>query len=606
MKSKRPLFTSICYVSAFLAAAPFLPATETATMSAPASPGNPYWPMTATVLRSCLNKPDKEQFSEKELAHKIFWYAWGGTAPQSTAKDKAELITKASMAWDALVQLNKEKGKESPLGSFWSHLQLLESLRYLKKAPGINPQKWEEWAGSLRPYIEDSYRDYGHATDANWATKAAKVYPNADAQHAAVMSAAWLVYGDQKYKENAHEFIAAMDTQLRSPGAWLYYCKSTPIPLYHGFEIIFLGRCYQLTGDPLAADQIIRTKDYYPYTYSPENTVEFSTSPWWKQMWNPSGGPYHAVEMVAWLTGDGRNRWFADLRAKSFARHYWIVYCGEAYDAAAQKGLPTPEPFPDQYIVKDDSIDGFRGRFGTFSWAGARGKNAMSFASAMIANSKLPNGYDAYLQFAHIGIPISGMDGKAYYNSLRLVANPELIPTPGQSIVNKDSATLQVSYIPRLQANPEKEYNDWMVKENWLFTKQGLVGILSVRALQDRPEALPKGVLRFGPETRPHLMRGTDFSYGSLKGRILQSDFDKIEMRNGSPDQHEKEPHVEIHLTVTSLDSKSIVRGKTFSFAVLITPEEGLPAQITENSAGGWKITLGNMEYTLPTTPESN
>ena len=282
---------------------------------------NPYWPMANRSVAAVLALSD-EQLSQKNRATNLFWLAWGYTAPQSKSLGKAEVLEKCVRLWDDIAARYTAQQKPDDFkGGFWDHLPLLESLRYLESVDAIDATKKAAWKAALRPQIEEDYREYGHATAHDWATVAAKHYPNADAQHLAVMYLAYLVYGDEKFKTNAQEFTRAMEKHLRPPGAWEYYLGSTPIPLYHGFEIMFLGRYHQLSRDPLAAAMIRRTVDYYPYTYVPENTVEYSSAPWWKQMWDPTGGPYHAPEIVAVLTGDGRNRWFADLRSKTYSQY---------------------------------------------------------------------------------------------------------------------------------------------------------------------------------------------------------------------------------------------------------------------------------------------
>ena len=259
-----------------------------------------------------------------------------------------------------------------------------------------------------------------------------------------------------------------------------------------------------------------------------------------------------------------------------------MVYCGEAWNPNVE-----PQPFPDQFVIADPSVDGVRGRFGNFSWVGSRGKNAMSFAGCLVADAKLPLGYDGYLQFAHIGIEVPGASGKPYYQSLRMVADPAQAPTPGSQVVARDYAALAVSYVPRLQIKPETSHDDWRVVEMWLFTPQAVIGALEATALKDAPDALPQGLLRLGPLARPHALEGETFRAGNLRGRLLGHNFSRVEMQEGAPDQYYQKKHWEVRFTLQPR-SAPVRRGEKFFTIVQFSPDNlsVAPAQVSK------KVTL--------------
>lgn len=558
---------------------------------------NPYWPMANRAAGNVLALDDAKLLKEGEGAN-AFWLTWALVSPESKYQGQTAVREKLIRVWNAITERLRKSDtmEEKKDGNFWNQMPLLESLHWLNGAQGIPAEKLAVWKAALQPDIERTWREYGHKSDTNWATQAALDYPNADAQHAAVMMAASLVYGEEKYRVNAEKFVQAMKKHLRPPGAWRYYLNSVPIPLYHGFELIFLGRYYQLSRDPLAAEQIKETVNYYPYTYAPENTVEYSSSPWWKQMWNPVGGPYHAVEFAAWLCGDGRNRWLADLRARTFFPHYWVAYCGEAWDAAGDKRA-HPEPFPDRYIVEDPSIDGLRGRFGSFSFVGSRGKNAQSFGGCMVADAGLRNGYDGYLQSARLGVTVPGAESKPYYDSLRLVAEPKDEPVTGGQVLGDGFAAMAAVYEPRLQTRAEGHEGDWQVLERWLFTPDGVVAIFEITALQNHPAGQPEGFIRLGPMDRPHQLDHQSFQVGNLHGRLLMSEGFRAEAGEGAPDQHGKESRFEIRLKL-AVNPGEILKGQRWAYAVYFGPtaDENTSLRLQEGIA---RISLGSSEYEL-------
>lgn len=571
---------------------------------------NPYWAMANRNVARTVAFTDSELL--KDSASNAFWLAWGYTAPQSETRGNKEMLGRLIALWDWVANVKAQEGAKShfedaekqkdPKANFWNTLPFIESLLILRNANAVPLAQQRAWAASLLPFIEDDFREYGHATKRGWASAAAKNYPNADAQHLAAMYAAYKVYGDERFKENAREFVAAMESHLRAPGAWLYYLGSTPIPLYHGFEIMFLGRYYQMSGDERAADMIRRTKDYYPYTYVPENTVEYSSSPWWKQMWNSTGGPYHAPEIVAWLAGDGRNRWFADLRTKLSLRHSWVAYCGEAWDAGAANRA-TPEPFPDRYIVPDSSIDGLRGRFGSFSFVGSRGKNTGSFGGCMLADASLPSGYDGYMQLAHIGVEISGKAKAPYYEALRLVADPAEIPTPGAQLIEKDFAALAVRYIPRAQLTPDISFDDWQSEETWLFTPNAVVAVMKVTALKDSPETYPQGIVRLGPASRPTGLDNNKFFVGNLHGQILLTDFPKVELSEGSSDQYSKETRSEIRLRLQPRPAR-VSKGDHWLYAMVLSPQKDISVLVERKDDSSFVATVDGTGYNVTFFPD--
>jgi hypothetical protein len=475
-------------------------------------------------------------------------------------------------------------------------MALLESLLLLKEVDGIPAERITAWKDALRPAVENGWRRYGHKMDGSWATRAAKEYPNADAQHAAVMIAAHLVYGDEKYRKNAEEFVRAMAEYLRPPGAWLYYLGSTPIPMYHGFELIFLGRYYQLSQDPFAAEQIRLTKDYYPYTFVPENTVEGTSTPSWKDGWNPTGGPYHAVEMVAWLAGDPYNRWFADLRARSHARHYWVAYCGEAWDAAGPDRA-DPLPFPDKYIIPDESIDGLRGRFGRFSFMGGRGIRITGFGSAMVADASLPSGYDGFLHLARLGISVPEAKNQPLSHSIRMFGGVEG-PAPGGRVIAADHAVLAAQFEPRTEVAPEAPaLNDWLVTERWLFSADGVVAAFEAVAQKDAPEGLPEGLIMLGPAGRPAALDGERFFMGNLHGRLIQTEGFGV-----SWSEAKKAKGLERFFAIRlgcNPPSGQVREGDSWKYAVLFSPKKDASVSVEFLSSGHLSVDLEGNQYQI-------
>jgi len=550
---------------------------------------NPYWPMANRSVSRTLALSEDQLMAEDKLVENAFWLAWGLAASQSQYTNSDIVRAKCVRVWDVVAKRLAAPHVDK-LGA-WIQLPLLETLLVLKNEGGIDEEKKSQWSAALHPLIEKTYVEYGLNGVERFA---ARSYPNADAQHAAVMYAGYLVYHEDKYKKNAAEFVLAMEVFLRPPGAWLYHRGSVPVPLYHSFELIFLGRYYQFSRDPLAASLIRRTKDYYPYVFTPQDTVEYSSSTWWKQVWSAQVGALHAPEIAAWLCGDGRNRWFADQRATVYMDELSNVYCAEAWDEGTAT-RPAPEAFPDRFIIEDQSISGLRGRFGLFSFVGSRGKSVMSFGGCLLDGA---HGYNGYLQVARLGIGAPGNEGKPYYDALRLVGCPIGDEVHGGQVIADDFAALAAEYRPRLQVEPDVPNEKWKVLERWLFTERGVVATFEATALCDSSGSYPEGLIRLGPLQQPHGLEGAIFHVGSLQGRLLALDGFQPTMGIGAPDQNGHDRRIEMRLKPDPSPAH-VQKGQKWRYAVLFAPNQPPDASVDFEKDDSLFISLNGRKYHL-------
>jgi hypothetical protein len=560
---------------------------------------NPYWPMANQAVKGVVALPEAELLTEQH-GNNAFWLTWGLTSPHSTFPNRDSLREKLLQVWDtAAVRLRQGNANS---GNMWNLLAALDSLLMLEKRKAIPQDRINEWKEALRPPVDTMREEVGSKSDLNWATKSAFQYPNMDAQVAAIMAAASLVFQDQKYAETAKAFAHGMRDYLYAPGEWRYYRDSTPIPIYHGTELMYLGRYYQLLRDPEAAKLIRATKDYYPYVFETENAAEYTSAPWWKQMWHSLGAQYHATEIAALLCGDGRNRWYADQRAKRFHPYYWVAYAGDAWEEGAATRV-APEPPPETFLIDAPSVTGLRGRFGKFSFVGSRGKQAMGFGGCMMVDRSIDAlHYDGYLQFARMGITIPGKEQLPYLQRLLLLPDSSQAPVPGGHVIGEGFAALTARFQPApptIDPNPEQALqSDWEILERWLFTPNGIVGVLEAKALKDQPIGLPEGILRLGPLARPHEWNPDGaFHVGNLHGRFLAMSGFTLSSTE-SEDINQKEKRWELQLRLASPPT-TIKAGETWSFAVALFPKPDATAKIVKNDDETLVVTLDGTDYRL-------
>ena len=102
---------------------------------------------------------------------------------------------------------------------------------------------------------------------------------------------------------------------------------------------------------------------YYPYAVEPGGVPEYYTDSFWKHTWSSVSaiGP----EIVAGVTGDGQNKQVANVALQHKQPDtYYAIYAGSAFRDLPARLQPGP------FIRYDRNIEGPRGRFGRFSWAG--------------------------------------------------------------------------------------------------------------------------------------------------------------------------------------------------------------------------------------------
>jgi|GEM_PF-2881476 len=560
---------------------------------------NPYWPMANKAVAEVARLPENGLLTEKHGGH-AFWLAWGSTSPHSTFADKPLLREKLVRVWDAAAE-RLEKA-DAATGNMWNLLPALDSLLMLQRAEAFPEATLAGWKAALRPPVEKIRTEVGGKSGSHWVSTAAFEYPNADAQHAAIMQAASLVYAEPEFAQTARAFAHGMRDHLYAPGEWRYYRDSTPAPVYHGTELMFLGRYYQLSRDPEAAELIRATKDYYPFVFATENAAEYTSAPWWKQIWNSLGAQYHATEIAAWLCGDGMNRTMADRRAKRSQPYYWVAYAGEAWEEGAARRA-TPEALPEAFIIEAPAITGIRGRFGNFSFVGSRGKQAAGFGGCLLVDRALaPQQEDGYLQFARMGITIAGRENRPYAQRLRFLPDPSRAPVPGGHVIGEGFAALAARFQPvppTIDPNPAQARRaDWEVVEQWLFTPRGIVGILEARALRDRPSGLPEGIVRLGPLRRPHEWdRGGTFRVGNLHGRFLRRTGFELDAAE-TPDPNGQDRRLELQLRLARKPPE-ITAGQRWSYAVYLAPVSDPAASLVRHEDGSLSIALDGSEYRL-------
>ncbi len=314
------------------------------------SPDNPYIP----ALRNFANQ-DFAAMNKNEK-HRLIFLTWSLFDPASKYFKNAELREKLFNAFDA-VTVEREK---SPSG-FWTILEDSEVFNLWRVYGELTPEQLKTWKERLRPSYEKSLKDITDQTQ--WMSKAA----NTLFQTAMALEFGAIIYEEldprdpdpARWRAQARKNIErALEIQLPG-GAFSYINTSGPDPIYFNFDTAHLGRYYQLTADPKAAEALKKMANWASAAMISGQLTPFSST-WWKHVVG-TGGPYTGFEHVAALTDNPLALHLMEQRRSYIQPYIWSF--GNMY-AYKKRPLP-PAPSRDRCTM-DRNANGPALRIGNY------------------------------------------------------------------------------------------------------------------------------------------------------------------------------------------------------------------------------------------------
>ncbi|MEI8197580.1 MAG: hypothetical protein WCI73_16925, partial [Phycisphaerae bacterium] len=298
-------------------------------------PANPYLKMTGhfvararpIVAKSMADPQGKAEGSE------VFWLVWDSVAPQGAHRHDAAFRTEALAALDRWTRQLEAK----PAG-YWDILAALEAVSLVSRN-GQDAAQVKVWIERLRPSIAANYRCNEEQKDwPSWA-------PNTLFQSTAILTlAADLFQSARPNDADPAKWRAMAQVCLRRAlphqlpgGAFSYIRDSGPDPVYYNFDSTFLGRYWQLSGDPIALQALQRMAGQ-SRSVTRCGMLDAVASPWWKHIWG-TGGPYHGPEITATLSRDPLTKGVATLRQTVGQPFYFTYYPMLFWDPS----IPTKE-----------------------------------------------------------------------------------------------------------------------------------------------------------------------------------------------------------------------------------------------------------------------
>ncbi len=481
----------------------------------------------------------------RDLRHRT----WAALDPRSTldAASRTQLLEQAVAQIDGLARQAQDgtSGKAGdPNMARFLLAPLLYSVLDLREAGAVPPEKISGWLEVFRPGVDFQYEQYGGNTDKNWDTRLAGGYPNMDAAYVLVMGLASKLYDEPRYAEDAETFVGYIRENVQSGGSVRYVgnnraqgLRVNAAPVYTGVVINFIGSYYTLTGSPAARELLASMAAHYPRAWIAPGIPENSTAPWWKHTnYRDRLEGAGVFEIIAAAARSPQNKYYADqLAAMGRMKVQGALAAVDFYDPYVEAQAPA-----DRVIVPDPDIDGFRGRFGRFSWVGSLGPTQDTLVGALAvepqfeqgtASNAPPAGYDCHsllLVSPEVGLAGHAQPRQPLYEHAAFATGQDY---PGSSMIAADGgfAVLAAQYRLRQPGiyKPENPETGWTVEQVWLFMEDTLIG-RTVMRYDGIPPETSYARLRIRTEPRGALVPGKtpgEYAVGPLRLNILEAGF---------------------------------------------------------------------------------
>lgn len=552
-----------------------------------------------------------DAWSFRGFGDNLFGIVWSVTRPKSPVRHHPMLLANALNLFDVIahqhtagdfnIDRTAVHGRDANINRFCL-APALDAWRELNLAyPELLPEPWrQDIAAGLRKLVDYQVTDYGTARLAKLADPRHPAYPNMDVHYLLIMDLAQRLWHEPRYAQERDAFFKILQAAVYPDGAFTYIHTQNECFVYHRIDVAYLARHWQLSQNPEVLELLRRTTPYYPYNVEPEGMPEYYTDPCWKHYWGE--GDSIGPGIIAALFDDPLNKQVAETCAavSGYGRGHEAAIAAECWKPI------VPKPLPDRYVRFDANIEGPRGRYGRWSFAG-NGRNygvghqgKDTFVGAMLTQPpqrrQLP--LDAALQVVTAEVRLNHTENHWYGG--RCVSAQERLTTS----LGPDFGTLAVRYLisrPRWNAKDD-ETLPWQGTQTWYLSKTRLIGLVSIEALADQRQAGVHGRIRLGLNRKLEQLDG-QWKYGGLRIVLHGHNYAKVEAR-ASETTFQDEPSAYHSTEITLIDplseaagdkgGTSFPKGTCYWFLVEVRPE-GSPAaeaveRIEQSGAVGFRF----------------
>ena len=440
------------------------------------------------------------------------------------------------------------------------------------------------------------------------------------------MMAGYKLSGDKAFLKDIPGWFRYLEEDVHDLGG-LRYSSIDPLPnvqWYTDHTLKELANLYLMAVDdatePIAGELrslFGKLKDTYIYRALPAGTYDYSAVPWLKRLWhNPPGcfGP----AAVALITGDGRNATIARYMA-----HYYTGMPSELryVTLASLKMMDAirdvePEPIPNRYIVKDDSLRGVRGLLDDYSFVLNRGPALFTVVGAKVA--KAPERrylgywgtYSTVLQGVtpEVGNRPWGFGSRKGYNRRSASHVTAFEFAEGDRIVRDGFAALAASYRPQKGSywGGVPQSSDWQVHQLWLAAGKRLIGLVTLTSLKQQTAPYVAARIHFAFTEQIELLEEDLYRAQDFTVRVVESSFPNREV--GPSENYVNEPKPrgkEIRLADHPTDNAQAQYRAAQSFHCLLDIDAARPAgsaqveRVTHEGLLGVKAVFAGAAYLM-------
>lgn len=426
--------------------------------------------------------------------------------------------------------------------------------------PDLLPEPWQaELDSGFQRLVDYQVAEYGTGRLARRPEIQQPAYPNMDVHYVLIMELAHQRWKRAQYATERDAFLKILESAVYPDGAFTYLHTQNECFVYHGLTVAYLARYWLLSRDGRALELLRKTIPYYPYNVEPAGMPEYYTDPCWKHYW--TGGDAIGPAIIASLFDDGLNQQVAETCAaiEGYGRGHLAAIAAECWKPV------RAQPLPDRYVRFDANIQGPRGRYGAWSFAG-NGRNygtgyqgKDTFVGAMITQPakrrQLP--LDAALQVVTTEVRLNHTEN--HWNGGRCHSAQERLTTT----VGPDFGALAVVYTV---SRPHWHYrNDelfpWRGVQTWYLGRWRLVGRVSLEATADETRAAVHGRIRLGLRRTAEQVQPGTWRYGRMVIQLHRHNYAQVLLRP-SETFYLDPPEVRNSTEITLIDPLSSAAGQ--------------------------------------------
>ncbi|MFO7901248.1 MAG: hypothetical protein R6U98_01185, partial [Pirellulaceae bacterium] len=477
----------------------------------------------------------KDPWEFRRMGSDCYVATWALCHPDSSHAASPALVKRVLRLMQAIFQNHRDgdfnPGREANRGrdpninrfcfvpTFEAYLLLTTTYPAL-----VLPSKEAEWLDSARVATEFQVETYGARAEKE---PPDCYYANMDVHYMLMLELAARMFDSDRYHQEAKRFCQLTADALYPDGAFSYHGSQNECFTYHKINVAHLARYWQLSGSELARDTVVESRPYYPYNVEPGGVPEYYTDCFWKHYW--SGMSPIGPEIVAGMTGCPRNRRLAkqELRWEK-PGHYYAIYAATFYRPDIED-----KPLPDQFLIYDENIQGPRGRFGRWSFAGTtrRSGNGYQGRDTFVGGMVVDEPTRQYPLNAALQVVTNQYRVKPRQTN-RETANRwrecRYLSQDERSAVamGEDFATLTTRYrIQNVAWGGRSTLTQWAGTQQWILTPHRLVGMLDIEPLSEQQAYSIHGRIRFGLDKQIRRESDALFQYGDLRCRLHEHNY---------------------------------------------------------------------------------